>query len=162
AKNLYDEESATYYLLGLVEARQENYTEAIEYINQALQLKPDSAQYQFDLALCHMENEDYENAQNLFDKVMETYYQDQSLLVYVCDLCDRTGNYKKGINIIESIPKDELGEPYLVYQLAQFYNKLGNNKEKVLNLLNEARDKARYLKDKNLIEEIGAYENEIN
>lgn len=147
------------YLMGCVKARQGNYEEAIEYLNRALKLNPESSQFAFDLALCYIETEEYNKTEALFDRLIKNYPKDQSLLVYVCDFYLLTKQYYKGINLIEQIPPENLGEAYLVYQLAKLYYEADNenNRAKVADLLEEAKVKAKYLKDKKLIEEIEEY-----
>ena len=162
AKEMDSEESVIYYLLGLIEARQEKYTGAIDYLRRSIKLRPESPQYKFDLALCYVEIEKHTEAEQLFKELLETHANEQSLLMYICDLYLKTKQFKKGIELIENIPNGELYEPYLVYQLAQFYNEVGENKNKVLNLLEEAKEKAHLLKDKKVTKEIERYKSEID
>lgn len=161
AKELDPHESITYYLLGLVEARQNNFIQAIPYLRSALELNPKATQYKFDLALTYMENGDYDKSEELFDDLMYTHSEDQSLLVYVCELYQHKGELDKAIKIIEAIPYTERGEPRLPYQLACYYAEMGKDKALILDLLDEAKDKASYLRDKELVKEIEDYINEI-
>ncbi len=162
AKEMDSHDSTIYYLLGLVEARQNNFTEAIPYLRSALELNPSSTQYKFDLALSYMENGEYDRSEELFDDLMYNYSEDQSLLVYVCELYQHKGELDKAIKIIEAIPYEERGEPRLPYQLARYYSEQNKDKEIILDLLYEAKSKANYLRDKTLVKEIEDYENEIN
>jgi predicted Zn-dependent protease len=161
AKAIDSHDSTIYYLLGLVEARQNNFNEAIPYLRSALELNPSATQYKFDLALSYMENEEYDKSEELFDDLMYTYSEDQSLLVYVCELYQHKGELDKAIKIIEAIPYEERGEPRLPYQLAKYYYEQDKDKESILDLLDEAKSKAKYLRDKSLVKEIEDYENEI-
>jgi hypothetical protein len=52
----------------------------------------------------------------------------------------RLGN-KKGIDAIENIPEELRGEPYLIYQLAQLYREVGEDKDKILSTLEDAQQK---------------------
>lgn len=153
--------SVTHYLFGLVEARQERYKEAIIHLKKSVSLNPESDQYKFDLALCYVETEEYDKSEKIFDELIDAFPYDQSLFVYVSDLYERTEQYRKGLELIESIPEDELGEPYLVYQLAKFHNMLDTGKDKVITLLEEAKEKAEYLRDKKLIEDINEYKDQL-
>ncbi len=164
AKQMDELNPIPHYLIGCVKARQDEYKDAIVYLKRSLELQPESSQFAFDLALCYVEVGDYDEAEELFDKLVKNYPQDQSLLVYVTDFYLLTKQYYRGINLIESIPPEELGEAYLVYQLAQLYYEADkvNNKEKTSDLLEEAKEKARYLRDKKLIEEIEEYNTKIH
>lgn len=161
AMAINDKSSSVYYLLGLVEARQYRFNAAIRYLKIALRIKPENPQYQFDLALCYMEIENYAESEKLFNGLLETHPDNQSLFVYVSDMYYKSNRIQKAIDFIESIPESKLTEPYLIYQLAQYYQELNTDTNKIFNLLDKAIEKALLIKDKQLIREIEGYKDEI-
>ncbi len=162
ARSINNRDSAVYYLLGLIEARQENFEPAIEYLRSSLELNPEGVQYKFDLALCYVETGEYDKAEELFEDLIYRYEKEQSLLVYACDLYHRKGDIDKAIKLIEDIPYEERGEPKLSFMLAKYYHEKGKDRNIILELLEESKQKATYLRDKELIKQVEDFENEIN
>lgn len=117
-----EENDVCYYYLGLFSLDEDRFMDAINYFQKALVLKPNNAQYAFDLANAYYLNGWIDEAVKFFNEAIIREPENKEFLYALAYLYYRNSDYEKTRNIISKIIK--IDENYLPAKILRALIKL--------------------------------------
>ena len=104
----------------------ENYTQALKYYNDALIIEKDNKDIKYSMVRCYVNLQDYDNAGNLCDEILNVYHEDVDTLNEKIYILNEQEKYEEAIDLCYETIKIDSEDSIIYYELYYSYLCLGD------------------------------------
>ncbi|MBI9054721.1 MAG: tetratricopeptide repeat protein [Bacteroidales bacterium] len=144
---LYPDSDASMAEIAKINEITQNYDVAIKYAKNAAELDPKNKWYQLNLAKLYIIKNDFENAIIIYEDLNKNFKDDIEIPYNLAALHNRTGNYKRSIELYDQIEKQTGVNESLSLGKQQLYLQIHNKTRayaEIENLIKHYPNKAQY------------------
>lgn len=144
---LYPDSDASMAEIAKINEITQNYDVAIKYAKNAAELDPKNKWYQLNLAKLYIIKNDFENAIIIYEGLNKNFKDDIEIPYNLAALHNRTGNYKRSIELYDQIEKQTGVNESLSLGKQQLYLQIRNKTRayaEIENLIKHYPNKAQY------------------